>query len=191
MVKSAEFVKGIIGTDVILKEKRPHIAFVGRSNVGKSSVINSLVNRKSLVKSSSQPGKTRQINLFLVNNNVYFVDLPGYGFAKTKEKQREKIRRLILWYLTSGEARIKKVVLIIDARVGPTEFDEEMFHLLKRYEYKFVVIANKVDKLKKSELDKQLKLIQEKFGDSEVKFYSAKTKQGRDELLAGLLVYEN
>ena len=121
-ITSASFVTGIIGTDPILKEKHPQIAFVGRSNVGKSSVINSLVMRKDLVKSSSMPGKTREINFFLINKAFYFVDLPGYGFARMGAKGAEKIRKLILWYLGSGEARVKLVVLIIDSVVKPMAY---------------------------------------------------------------------
>ena len=95
-IKSAEFVKGIMGTDKILEDNKPQIVFVGRSNVGKSSIINLLANRKNLVKSSSKPGKTKQINFFLINKKVFFVDLPGYGFMKMDLKKKEKIRKLII-----------------------------------------------------------------------------------------------
>jgi len=90
-IKSAEFIKGILGTNELLEDERLQVAFIGRSNVGKSSVINSLVNRKDLVKSGSKPGKTRQINFFLINGKVYFVDLPGYGFLKASLKEKEKL----------------------------------------------------------------------------------------------------
>src|SRR3989337_3145920 len=113
-IASAEFVKGIIGTDSILKEKPPHVAFVGRSNVGKSSVINSLVMRKDLVKSSSMPGKTREINFFFINKKCYFVDLPGYGFARMGAKGAEKIRKLILWNLEGGRRRASFVGLMVN-----------------------------------------------------------------------------
>ena len=182
-IKTAEFVKGIIGTNEILEDKRPQVAFVGRSNVGKSSVINSLVNRKNLVKSGAKPGKTRQINFFLINKKIYFVDLPGYGFIKMPLKQREKIRKMIFWYLFRSEVKFKKVVLIIDARIGLTEFDEETLNLLNENKYPFVVIANKIDKLKKNKLIGQLKIIQKRAGDNKIIPYSAKTKEGRSELL--------
>ena len=182
-IKTAEFVKGIIGTNEILEDKRPQVAFVGRSNVGKSSVINSLVNRKNLVKSGAKPGKTRQINFFLINKEIYFVDLPGYGFIKMPLKQREKIRKMIFWYLFRSEVKFKKVVLIIDARIGLTEFDEETLNLLNENKYPFVVIANKIDKLKKNKLIGQLKIIQKRAGDNEIIPYSAKTKEGRNKLL--------
>ncbi|NQV00937.1 MAG: YihA family ribosome biogenesis GTP-binding protein [Parcubacteria group bacterium] len=182
-IKSAEFIKGIIGTDKILEDTKAQIAFVGRSNVGKSSVINSLVNRKNLVKSSSKPGRTRQINFFLINERVYFVDLPGYGFMKIDMEKKEKIRKLMIWYLSYSEVKLKKAVLIIDAKVGPTEFDMEMLDLLKKSQHKVIIIANKTDKLKKKQVNRQLEMIQKKISDNNVILYSAKTKQGRDELL--------
>ncbi len=182
-IKTAEFIKGIIGTNEILEDERPQVAFVGRSNVGKSSVINSLVNRKNLVKSGAKPGKTRQINFFLINKKIYFVDLPGYGFIKTSLKQKEKIRRMILWYLFRSEIKFKKVVLIIDARIGLSEFDKEMLDLLNKNKYPVVVVVNKIDKLKKNKLIGQLKIIRKKAGDNEIIPYSAKTKEGRHKLL--------
>jgi len=182
-IKSAEFIKGIIGTDKILDDTKAQIAFIGRSNVGKSSVINSLINRKNFVKSGSKPGKTRQINFFLINRKVYFVDLPGYGFMKIDLKKKEKIRKLMIWYLFRSEIKLKKAVLIIDAKVGPTEFDMEMLDLLKKSQHKVIIIANKADKLKKKKINRQLEIIQEKINNNDVILYSAKTKQGRDELL--------
>jgi GTP-binding protein len=182
-IKTAEFIKGIIGTNEILEDGIPQVAFVGRSNVGKSSVINSLANRKKLVKSSSTPGRTKQINFFLINKEIYFVDLPGYGFIKAPLKRKEKIRRMILWYLFRSGVEFKKVVLIIDARIGPSEFDEEMSGLLNENKYPVVVVVNKIDKLNKSKLIRQLKIIQEKVGDNVIIPYSAKTKKGRNELL--------
>jgi len=181
-IKTAEFIKGITGTNQILEDGIPQVAFIGRSNVGKSSLINSLVQRKNLVKSSSVPGKTRQINFFLINEEVYFVDLPGYGFLRASLKQKEKTRRMILWYLFDSKVKFRKVVLIVDARVGISKFDQEMLELLNRNNSPFVVVANKVDKLKKDKLAGQLKTIQEKVGQNRVVPYSAKTNKGRDEL---------
>ena len=181
-VKTAEFIKGVVGDDRILEESKPQIAFIGRSNVGKSSVINSLAGKKGLVKSSSTPGKTREINFFLINEKLYFVDLPGYGFAKASFEQREKIRQLILWYLTYVEIKNRKFVLIIDAKVGLTKLDSEMIDILNEYEREFIVVANKADKLKRSERNKKLKEILRKVGSKEVILYSAKTGEGRGEL---------
>jgi len=181
-IQSAEFIKGIIGTDPILQEDIPHIAFVGRSNVGKSSVINSLLRRKELVKSSSKPGKTQQINFFLVNDERYFVDLPGYGYAKLPLKRREKLRKLILWYLISGEANIRKVILIIDAQIGLKEFDREMVDILTKHKVKFLVVANKADKLKQSERAKVEKNLKKELQEKSAIFYSAKKSKGKEVL---------
>jgi len=181
-VKSAEFVTGIIGTDPILGDPRPQVAFVGRSNVGKSSVINSLVLRKSLVKSSSMPGKTREINFFIINDDRFFVDLPGYGFARMGAKGAEKIRKLILWYLGSGEARPKLIVLIVDAGVTPMPQDKEMADILRAENLPFVVLANKVDRLNQTERSHNLKAIEAALGAAVVP-YSARTKAGREKLL--------
>jgi len=183
MITSAEFVKGIVGTDEILNDGKPQIAFVGRSNVGKSSVINSLLGRKDLVASSSTPGKTKQINFFLVNGETYFVDLPGYGYAKVSLKRREKLRKMILWYLLSSGVKNRKTVLIIDAKVGLTDFDREMLELLQEWDEEIILIANKVDKIKKSEVKKRLTELQGVVGEITLISYSAKTKMGKEELL--------
>ena len=181
-IKSAEFIKGILGTNEILDDDRLQVAFMGRSNVGKSSVINSLVNRKDLVKSGSMPGKTRQINFFLINQKVYFVDLPGYGFMKASLKDREKARKMLLWYLFRSQINFKRVILIIDSKIGITKFDQEMLDLLDQNECSVILVANKIDKLKKSQLNKQIQIIQ-KQTNKEIVPYSAKTHQGREELL--------
>jgi len=186
-IKTAEFIKGIIGTNKILEDGKPQVVFIGRSNVGKSSVINSLVQRKNLVKSSSVPGKTQQINFFLINKEIYFVDLPGYGFIKISLKKKEKIRKMMFWYLFRSKVKFKKAVLIIDIKVGPSAFDIEMFDLLHKYDYEIVVVANKVDKLKQGEINKQLKLVREKIKVNDILPYSAKTKKGRDELLKAIM----
>ena len=181
-IKSAEFVKGIIGTDPILGDHYPHVAFVGRSNVGKSSVINSLLLRKSLVKSSSMPGKTKEINFFLINKAYYFVDLPGYGFARMGVKGAEKIRKLILWYLGSGEARARLVVLIFDLGVKPMAHDREMADILRAENIDFVVVGNKLDRLNQTERAHNIKEIEATMG-APILPYSARTKAGREELL--------
>src|SRR5881394_1791063 len=120
-IKSADFVKGITGDDIILTDNIPQIAFIGRSNVGKSSVINSLANKKAMARSSSSAGRTKEINFFLINKDFYLVDLPGYGFAHGSLDERKNIQQLIYWYLTNPEVEQKKVVLIIDANVGVTQ----------------------------------------------------------------------
>ncbi len=181
-INTAEFTKGITGTNPILQDPISQIVFIGRSNVGKSSVINSLTGRKSLVKSSATPGKTREINFFLINKEVYFVDLPGYGFAKMSKKQSEKLRKLILWYFTSGESMPRLVVLIIDAKVGATDLDMEMLEILREHNHNVLIVANKVDKLKKNDIKKKISEIEQKTGER-VFSYSAKTKLNKEGLL--------
>ncbi len=176
-----------MGDDDILEDGIPQVAFIGRSNVGKSSVINSLVNRKDLAKSSSKAGKTKEINLFLINKSFYLVDLPGYGFAQASLEERENLRKLIFWYLLYSSVEHKKVVLIIDAKVGVTENDAEMLRRLDDREKNIIVVANKVDKLKNSEYKKALAAIQVKVGAHTVIPYSAEKKIGIGELLDRML----
>src|SRR3989344_1081403 len=187
-ITSAKFVKGIIGTDDILTDGIPQIAFVGRSNVGKSSLINALVNKTDLVKVGKKPGKTKEINFFLINNSFYFVDLPGYGYAKLGPLEKDKIRKLMAWYFVESGIRLKLVVLIIDIRVGFTELDRQMLELLKGASHRFVIIANKIDKLKKSEVSRQLAAVTAATGEAEGLACSATThagiRQGLDAILA-------
>lgn len=187
-INSAEFLKGIIGTDVIMADGVPEVAFVGRSNVGKSSVINSLVNRKGLVKTSSRPGKTTEINFFGINNKKgYFVDLPGYGYAKRPPREKEKIEKLILWYLMYSNAPIFKVVLILDSKAGLTDFDQEMIRVVREHGYPLLIVANKIDKLNQKETVAQLRAIKEAAKEAVVFPYSAVTSKGSDLLLQKVL----
>lgn len=185
-IKTAEFIKGIIGTDPILQDSHKQIVFAGRSNVGKSSVINSLTGRKNLVRSSAEPGKTQEINFFLINKKFYFVDLPGYGFAKLPSKKREKLRKLIIWYLTYSGVVPQKVILIIDARIGLTSLDKEMLSILKDCGHPILILANKIDGVKSSVRVKQERLIREQATVEEILFYSAKSGEGREKLLKTL-----
>ncbi len=181
-ISKAEFVKGVIGDDYGLEDNLPHIAFFGRSNTGKSSVINSLVGKKDLVKTSKIPGKTREANFFRINNSFYFVDFPGYGYAKRSMSERNKMIKRIFWYVEFSNARPKAVFLIIDANVGLTVFDWDMIKILKANKHQIVIIANKIDKLAKSAAGKQLSLIQKEARDIPVLGYSARTNEGKDEL---------
>ena len=182
-VCSAQFLKGVVGSEGLPDDNLPQIAFVGRSNVGKSSLINSLTGKKDLAISSSTPGRTLQLNFFLINESVYFVDLPGYGYSKISLRQAEKMRKMIMWYLEHNEKRPEKVVLIVDGNVGPTKHDLEMMELLQENEYDAVVVANKMDKVKNSELVKKKKDIVEKLGTENIVYYSTKTGKGKEELL--------
>jgi len=183
-INSATFVKGIIGTNDILTDGIPEIAFVGRSNVGKSSLINSIVNRKDLVKVGKKPGKTTEINFFSINNKkLYLVDLPGYGYAKAPTKQKEKIKKLILWYLMYANAPLHKVVLILDVKAGLTDFDKEMIRVLREQGHEYLIVANKVDKLNQKNLSKQLRSIKEDAKEATVFPYSSLTRKGSESLL--------
>ena len=184
-IKSAIFKKGIRGTNDILYEPIPQVAFVGRSNVGKSSLINSLLNSKDLVKSGKKPGKTREINFFLVNDEVYFVDLPGYGFAKMDLEQREQLGKMIQWYFFEKVFR-RKVVLVIDMKIGPTELDLEMLRILRDNQQDILVVANKADVLNQKERSDQLKIISKKMPGVEIVPCSAKTKEGKEEIFRRL-----
>jgi GTP-binding protein len=184
---SAQFIQGVTGTADILYDGVPQVAFIGRSNVGKSSIINALVNRTDLVKVGKKPGKTLQINFFSINHReCYFVDLPGYGYAKIGPKEKEKLAKLILWYIQYSEVRPRKIVLILDAKVGMTEFDTEMVKILREQGHSFIILANKTDKLNQKDLSAALGAIRAAAGDSEVVSYSAKEKKGTPELLAQL-----
>ena len=186
-ITSAKFIKGIIGPDDALYDGISQIAFIGRSNVGKSSVINTLANKKDLARTSSFPGRTQQINLFLlsaagVKNSFYLVDLPGYGFAIASKDLQEKIQQLIYWYFFDSGIQQKKVVLIIDANIGATNTDMEMLFSLKDHHKDVIIVANKIDKLKSNALAKQLKDIQNSVGDYKIIPYSAEKRIGVTEL---------
>jgi len=181
-ISKAEFVKGVIGDDYGLEDNLPHIAFFGRSNAGKSSVINSLVGKKDLVKTSKMPGKTREANFFRINDSFYFVDFPGYGYAKRSILQRNKMIKRIFWYVEFSKARPKAVFLIVDVKIGLTAFDRDMIKILEENKHEIVIVANKIDKLSKGAAGRQLSLIQEETQDIPVLGYSAKTNEGKDEL---------
>ncbi len=187
-LQNTQFIRGIVGTNDIINDTKAQIAFVGRSNVGKSTLLNSLVGNKNLARSSSTPGRTQEINFFLIDNKVYVVDLPGYGYAKTPGKQREKIRKMIIWYLTYSDIKHKKVVLILDAKAGMREFDVEMMDLLKSEEINFIVVLNKIDKLKQGEVVKAIRETEEKISDNRIRVitYSSKTQINRNEIIAEL-----
>jgi len=182
-IVSASFVKGIRGTDPLLSDPKPEFAFVGRSNVGKSSVINALVNHKGLAKSSSSPGKTKEINFFLINNAFYFVDLPGYGYARAADGDKEKLVKHIMWYLFESEAPISLVLVLIDAHIGPTDRDIEMIKALTEGKLPFVVLGNKFDRINKTARPKAIKDITAALGGIPFIPFSAEKKEGIPEVL--------
>ncbi len=188
-IKSAAFVKGILGTDEILNNGIFQVAFLGRSNVGKSTLINSLTKRKNLARSSSNPGRTIRLDFFLINNSFYFVDFPGYGYAKHSSEKREKLAKMILWYLMYSEITNRLVILIIDAKVGLTRYDADMLKTLFEHHINHIIVANKVDNLEMGQKEKQLLKIREVCQNSEVIPYSSKQKNQRDELTKRISSY--
>ncbi|MDO8436010.1 MAG: ribosome biogenesis GTP-binding protein YihA/YsxC [bacterium] len=188
-ILKAEFVKGVIGDDYSLRDNLPQVAFFGRSNVGKSSVINSLVGKKDIVKVSKVPGKTREANFFRINNSFYFVDFPGYGYAKCSIKERNKMIKRIFWYVEHSNARPKAVFLIIDVKVGLTALDREMIKILGENKHQVVIIANKIDKFGKIAAEKQLSSIQKEVLNIPVLAYSAKTKEGKGEFIKKIMSF--
>ncbi len=177
-IPHAVFVKGIRGSDSILGQPLPQIAFVGRSNVGKSSTINALLGVHNIARTSRTPGKTQEINFFLVNDNTFFVDLPGYGYAKVPVKDAEQIRKHILWYLAGGEAHPKLIVLIIDARHGATADDRELMSIAGKEGHPLLVLINKIDKLSGNERTKCLREFTETYPTTEFIPFSATAKEG-------------
>lgn len=183
--RTATFLKGLIGDDPVLHDGTPVVAFFGRSNVGKSSVLESLLGVPGLVKISKTPGRTQQLNVFIVNRQMYFVDFPGYGFAKMPKKDREKIEKRMRWYITEAP-RPTWTVLIIDAKVGPTHLDQEMLDFMQSNGHRLLVVANKADKVpagKRSDADAAMR---DALGISEIVWYSARTGEGKNVLFRTL-----
>ena len=171
-------------TSRLPENELPEIAFAGKSNVGKSSLINGLLNRKALARTSAQPGKTQTINFYNVNQAMYLVDLPGYGYAKVTQEIREKWGKLIERYL-HGSKRLKAVFLLIDIRHEPSSNDKLMYDWIVSQGFQPILIATKADKIKRSQLQKQLKILRTGLGvGTEVMMipFSAETKQGREEI---------
>lgn len=162
----------------------PEVAFAGKSNVGKSSLINGLMNRKSLARTSSQPGKTQTINYYNINDAIYFVDLPGYGYAQANEKVKAQWGKMIEDYLHRSK-QLKAVFLLIDIRHAPSENDRIMYAWIRRMGFEPIIIATKLDKINRSQIQKQIKLIRttlEAGKETIIIPFSATTKQGREEI---------
>ncbi|MDE6363491.1 MAG: ribosome biogenesis GTP-binding protein YihA/YsxC [Lachnospiraceae bacterium] len=179
---SLETVIGV--TSKIPQNDMPEIAFAGKSNVGKSSLINALMNRKSLARTSSQPGKTQTINFYNINDELYFVDLPGYGYAKVSQQEKEKWGKMIERYLHQSKV-LKAVFLLIDIRHDPSANDKTMYEWILANGFHPIIIATKADKINRSQLQKQIKAVKQGLGvdkDTVVIPFSAQTKQGRDEI---------
>lgn len=185
IIKSAEL-ETVCGITSTLPEKEmPEIAFAGKSNVGKSSLINGLLNRKSLARTSSQPGKTQTINYYNINHDLYFVDLPGYGYAQVSVEIRAKWGKMVERYLHTSK-QLRLVFLLIDIRHEPSENDCIMYDWIVKNGYEPVIIATKLDKIKRSQIQKNLKIIRQKIQPVEGTIiipFSAQTKQGKEEIL--------
>lgn len=171
-------------TSVLPDNTMPEIAFAGKSNVGKSSLINALMNRKSYARISATPGKTQTINFYNINEEMYLVDLPGYGYAKVSEQEKARWGQLIERYL-HGSRQLRAVFLLIDIRHEPSANDKMMYKWIVEQGFNPIIIATKLDKIKRSQVAKQLKLVKEGLdlvpGTTMIPF-SATTKQGRDEI---------
>ena len=184
----AEFIRSAVGREGFIRDGRPQVTFAGRSNVGKSSVINRLLGRKNFARVGATPGKTSQINYFRVDGRIYFTDLPGYGYAKVSQAERDRWGRLMESYFAE-EGLITLGVLIVDARHKPTADDVTMCDWFKNAGCPLIVAANKLDKLKKSEIDPNLALIRETLTldeDTLLIPFSAEKGTGKTELLAAI-----
>ena len=181
---SLDIVCGV--TSTLPQTGRPEVAFAGKSNVGKSSLINGLMNRKALARTSSEPGKTQTINFYNVNDVMYLVDRPGYGFARVSKEESARWGRMIEKYLHTSQD-LKAVFLLVDIRHAPGANDKMMYQWIVDSGFKPIIIATKLDKIKRSQVQKQLKLIRttlEVLPDTLMIPFSSQTKQGRDEIWA-------
>ena len=171
-------------TSVLPENTRPEIAFAGKSNVGKASLINALMNRKSYARISATPGKTQTINFYNINEELYLVDLPGYGYAKVSEQEKEKWGQLIERYL-HGSSQLKAVFLLVDIRHEPSANDKMMYEWVVSQGYHPIIIATKLDKIKRSQVDKHLKMLRTGLSlvpGTKIIPFSSMTKQGRDKI---------
>ena len=187
---SAEFLTGAVSCKQYPDSVCPELAFVGRSNVGKSSLINSLLNRKKLVKTSQTPGKTQEINFFKVNNDFVFADLPGYGFAKVPQSVQRRWKKMIEDYLLTRETLLA-VIFIIDLRRSPSPLDLNLKSWLEARGVEYLLVGTKVDKLSQSEIKKQknkLNLAYFDGGEGEILVYSSKSSRGRKELWREIII---
>ena len=190
-IKSAKFVISIADGNKMLNDGKNEIAFVGRSNVGKSTLINTLTKQNKLCKTSSTPGRTRLINYFLINDDFYFVDLPGYGFAKASKKEVMGWQGMIEPYLIDNP-KLKCVCMLVDSRIEPTEQDKQMLKFLNYYQIPFIIIATKCDKFPKSKVKPQIQKIANYLGvGKDNVFASSQEGYGRLDILTKLGQFMN
>ncbi len=181
-VTSADIVISAVRPNQYPDTQFPEIALAGRSNVGKSSFINKMLNRKALARTSSKPGKTQTLNFFLINEKLFYVDVPGYGYAKVSKTEREAWGKMIETYITSRD-QLKAVVLLVDLRHSPTKDDVMMYDFLKHFEIPVIIVATKADKIPKGKWDKHAKVVRETMqieeGD-ELVLFSSETGMGKE-----------
>ncbi|CDR30749.1 Probable GTP-binding protein EngB [Acholeplasma oculi] len=189
MIKTAEFIKSAVSISDLPSDDLSHYLLLGRSNVGKSSLINAVTNRKSLARVSQTPGKTITLNLYLLNQSFYLVDAPGYGYAKRSKTQAKSFVTMIRNYINQNQ-KLKKVILLIDFNIGPTIDDLSLYSELIHFDIPLIIVATKYDKLKSSLRLKQQKVLTEKFiTDQKIYFTSSETKYGIEKFIAE--VFEN
>ncbi|GAA4062218.1 ribosome biogenesis GTP-binding protein YihA/YsxC [Amphibacillus indicireducens] len=181
-VTQAEFTISAVAPKQYPAENLPEIALAGRSNVGKSSFINKMINRKALARTSSKPGKTQTLNYYFINEFFYFVDVPGYGYAKVSKTEREAWGKMMETYFSEREP-LRATILVVDIRHKPTNDDVMMYDFLKHYQIPVMIIATKLDKIKKGQVNKQVKLIKETLAvepEDQVIPFSSETAQGKE-----------
>lgn len=185
-IRDVEFVKGATKWDALPRDRRPEVAFIGRSNVGKSSLLNMLVGRKSIARTSRTPGKTQEFNFYLINRRIYFVDLPGFGYARVSKDVRDRWGRFIGRYLTERES-LKLVIHLVDSRHEPTRLDRDIIETMRGGDVPYLIAVTKTDKLSGNERIKSTRRVEavlEGYAmDVPVLLTSAKDKRGRIELL--------
>jgi GTP-binding protein len=182
-ISSARFVKSATKTDDFPRDQRPEIAFCGRSNIGKSSLLNTLTNSKGLARTSSSPGRTQTINFFRVNERLYFVDLPGYGYAKVSKSVRETWGPMIEGYLRDRQ-QLKLTLMLVDSRMAPTKLDVAMKQWLDHHRISSAVVLTKIDKISRNQLNQALRTGAKTLNTKEIIAFSAVTGAGKDELLS-------
>jgi GTP-binding protein len=183
-IKQSEFITSAVSPNQYPKDDKPEIAFVGRSNVGKSSLINGVTNRKNLARVAGKPGKTRVINFYRVNQDLFLVDLPGYGYAQVSKAEKESWSEMIETYLNT-RAQLKAVLMLVDIRHAPTADDRMMLDWLKAQDRPYLIIATKLDKISRSQINLRIREIRSVLGlgeNANVIPFSAENGQGRDEI---------
>ncbi len=189
-ILSAEFVKSCVRKEELPKDGLPEVAFAGRSNVGKSTLINTITGRRRLAHTSSTPGKTRTINYYLINRRFYFVDLPGYGYARVSREERRRWQKMVEGYL-EGRGELKGVVVLIDSRREPDDLEHALYDYLASIGKPVVTVLTKADKLSKNRLSERMVAIRKSLGIERVVAFSARTGMGRAELLSAIFEFVN